>query len=245
MGGQADRRTGGLKGRRWVVLIGAVLLSAGPAVRPSACQVGYPPDQSPYHDIKSGATIVFGAGHLGGGHGVVGVGPSDGDVFGVRYERPLNHTLGFSVNVANALTTRLLVDPTKDSISRTSGPVDNAVIIVDAGFHMVLTGGKTWHGIAPYLGISVGAAFSTRVPSDTSEYAFGTKVTFGPQLGLRWYVARGVSLRADGQVLFWRLSYPLQYREPAPDGSRVLSTTSALTEWTRHPWLSVGVGWTF
>ena len=246
MVGRSDSRTVGRWSRSWAILGGAVFLSVGPTVRPSVAQVGHPPNRSPYRDITLGGSFVPAVGYLSGDRGVVGVGPSNGKVFGVRYERPLSRVLGASLSVADALTSRYVVDPTKDSASRTSGPVDNSVVLLDVGLHMVLTGGKTWHGFAPYLGVSAGVAVASAVPSDTSQYRFRTRFTFGPQLGLRWYLWERLSLRADARVLFWRLTYPLQFRDPSPvDGSRALPETGALTEWTRHPWLSAGVGWTF
>ncbi len=246
MGGQAVGRSDGRFTRCAARAVAAVLLlSARPPDRLTA-QVGHPPNRSPYRDITLGGSFVPAVGYLSGDRGVVGVGPSNGKVFGVRYERPLSRIFGASLSVADALTSRYVVDPTKDSASRTSGPVDNSVVLLDVGLHMVLTGGKTWHGFAPYLGVSAGVAVASAVPSDTSQYRFRTKFTFGPQLGLRWYLWERLSLRADARVLFWRLTYPLQFRDPSPvDGSRALPETGALTEWTRHPWLSAGVGWTF
>src|SRR5438128_1544783 len=158
----------------------AVLLSVGPAVRPAAAQVGYPPDRSPFHDVKLGGTFVFGVGYLGGSRGKVGVGPSDGNVFGIRYELPIGRALVAMLGVSDALTSRYVVDPTKDSASRTSGPKDNSLVLADAGLHLRLAGAKTWHGLAPELGISLGVAYAARVPGDSSQYDFSTKITFGP-----------------------------------------------------------------
>jgi hypothetical protein len=226
--------------------VGAVLLlSARPPERLTA-QVGHPPDRSPFHDIKVGGTLVLGFGYLSGGRGIVGVGPSNGDAFALRFERPLSHVLFVALGAANVTTSRYVVDPTKDSASRTSGPVDNSVAIIDAGLYMLLTGSKSWHGIAPYWGMSAGVALGSHVSSDPSTYDFGTRLTFGPQVGVRWYLARRLSVRADARMLYWRLTYPLQFRDPSPvDSTRALPADGALREWTRHPWLSLGVGWTF
>ena len=235
--------------RAWSALSLVVLLSVGPAVRPTAAQVGYPPDRSPFHDVKLGGTFVFGVGYLGGSRGKVGVGPSDGNVFGIRYELPIGRALVAMLGVSDALTSRYVVDPTKDSASRTSGPKDNSLVLADAGLHLRLAGAKTWHGLAPELGISLGVAYAARVPGDSSQYDFSTKITFGPEAELRWYPAQRLSLRAGAKLLFWKLSYPLQYRVPptqcTPGCNSVLSLTDDLTQWTRHPWLSLAVGWTF
>ena len=42
------------------------------------------------------------------------------------------------------------------------------------------------------------------------------------------------------------LDYPTQFKQPNPiDDTPVLPATAALTEWTAHPWATIGVGWTF
>ena len=75
--------------------------------------------------------------------------------------------------------------------------------------------------------------------------SFGTKFTLAPNAGLRWYLARRVSVRSDFRLVLWKLNYPISYKQPASDGSRVLPLTAALTDWTSHPWATIGVGWTF
>jgi len=139
-----------------------------------------------------------------------------------------------------------VVDPTKDSVSRKSGPYDNTVVLADAGLQLVLTGRKTWRGFAPYVGGALGVAVGSTVKRDTSGYQFGTKVTIAPNAGVRWYPARRFSVRADFRLLLWKLKYPVSYKVPnAIDGGRVLPVTAPLTEWTTHPWATIGVGWTF
>src|SRR5581483_5979412 len=158
-----------------------------PAVR-LAAQVGHDPAHSPYRDVPRGGATVASFGYLGGSRGDVGVGKADGATAGVRYEAALGRVIGVSFGLAYALTTRFVVDPAKDSLSRKSGPVDDGTILVDAGLQLNLTGQKSWHGLAPYLGGALGMAFSpARVAADTSGYTFGTKITLAPDAGLRWY----------------------------------------------------------
>ena len=108
-----------------------------------------------------------------------------------------------------------------------------------------MTGRKTWHGFAPYLGGALGLALSGGGPPEPNGYTFGNKLAFVPGAGLRWYPTRSVSVRTDLRLVLWKLSYPLDYRQPALDGSRVLPLDASLTEWTAHPWVTIGLGWTF
>src|SRR5207244_205321 len=83
-------------------------------------------------------------------------------------------------------------------------------------------------------------------PRDSSGYRFGTTFTIAPNAGLRWYPARRLSVRGDFRLVLWKLKYPLQYKAGDPiDHVPVLSPSAALSEWTSHPWATIGVGWTF
>jgi len=211
-----------------------------------SAQVGHEPSHSPYHDVRRGAVGVITFGYLGGSRGSVGVGLSDGKTAGIRYEVPFG-AIGASLGLAYGRTNRFVVDPTKDSTSpaRTTGPFPNDVVLVDAGLQLVLTGRKTWRGIAPYVGGALGMVISGASPSDASGYQFGSKFTVAPNAGLRWYPARRLSVRGDLRLVLWKLNYPVSYKVPASDGSRVLPLTASFSEWTSHPWATIGVGWTF
>src|SRR2546426_556821 len=244
MGGSADRRIAGWLFRCASAVAVTGLLSAYPPNR-LAAQVGHDPRHSPYRDVRRGATAVLTFGHLGGSRGGPGVGISDGPTGGIRYEASFG-ALGASLGIAYAQTTRFVVDPTKDSVSRKSGPFDTDVVLADAGLQLTLTGRKTWHGFAPYVGGALGVAIGGGSPPDPSGYNFGNKLTLAPEAGVRWYPARRVSVRADFRLVLWKLRYPLGYKQPSPiDNSRVLPLTASLDEWTSHPWISIGLGWTF
>jgi hypothetical protein len=251
MGGRKHRRVGGKAGRhlacwcaRAAILAGAVL-PAYPAARLSA-QVGYPPDGSPYRDLKRGRTLILGAGYLTGGRGVVGVGPSNGRIASARFEVPFGQSsVAFFLGAAYGQMSRFVADPTKDSAAHISGPVNTNVTIVEGGLHLMLSGDKMWHAFAPYVGFSGGGIVATDPPADSSGYRFRVKGIFGPELGLRWYLGRRIAVRTDARLVFWQLYYPPNYKQPSPDGSRVLQVGAADKQWTRHPWISIGLGWTF
>jgi hypothetical protein len=242
---QAVRRLGG-----WVIRCAsfAVLLTAYPANRLTA-QLGHDPAQSPYRDIARGTGFIFFAGHLSGGRGKAGVGPSNALSAGLRYEMPLGRAIVSQFTAAYLKGDRFIVNPAVDSTSpdRRTGPADAGLLFTEMALQLRLTGGKTWHGVSPYLGSGLGLAFDLHSPGDTtkSEYRFGTKVTFTASAGLRWYPARKMVVQLDGRVAWWRLKYPSSFKSPAPDSSRVIPLTQPLTDWTRHPWVSLGIGWIF
>jgi len=223
----------------------AVVLSVSPTVRLSG-QVGHDPGHSPYHDIRRGSGPRLVLGYLSGDRGTVPVSITDGVTFGVRYEAWMGKSMSFTAGLAYGQTSRLIVDPFKDDSVRKSGPIDDDVILADLGLQLWLTGAKTFHGFAPFVTTSLGLAFGSRLPGDTSGYQFGTKFTFTPGAGLRWYPGRRVSVQADARLVFWKLRYPINYKTPlSNDGTRVLPLLAPETDWTIHPWVSLGVGWTF
>ena len=226
----------------------AVLLTAQPTNRLTA-QVGHDPGASPFHDIRPGAGPVFFVGHLGGDRGRVGVGPSNALTMGLRYELPLGRPTVFHFSASYAKGDRFIVDPAADSSSpaRRTGPADTDLLLTELGMQLRLSGAKSWHGLAPYLGFTSGFAFDLHSPGDStgSEYEFGTKLLLGGNAGLRWHTGRRFTVQLDGRALMWRLKYPSNFHVPAPDGSQVVPFTEKLTDWTVHPWVSLGVGWTF
>jgi len=226
------------------IALGAISLTAYPANRLTA-QVGYEPSKSPYHDAPPSTGPVFFAGYLGGGRGNVPVGISDGNTWGVRYNFAFGST-SISLGAAYGQTTRRIVNPFVATDKNTSGLLNCDVVILEGGLQMALTGPKTWHGLAPYIGATVGAAVGSELKADTSGYGFGTKFTFGPVLGTRIYLGRRLSVSTDFRVIFWRLSYPTNYLVPnSVDGKSVLAVGAATNAWTTHPWISLGLGWAF
>jgi len=250
MGGAKIRRVGGKAGRRFArwcaraALLAGAALSAYPPTRLPA-QAGHPPDKSPYHDIKRGRSLIISGGYLGGDHGVVGVGPAEGPTATARFEVTFSKALVFYLGGTYGRMKRNVADPTKNQASHISGPIYTDIGIVEGGGHLNLTGLKTWHGMAPYIGASAGVIIANDPPVDTSGYVFQAKARFGPEGGIRWYLGRRLALRTELRWMFWQLKYPLAYKQPSPDGSRVLPIDADDSEWTDHPWVTIGVAWTF
>lgn len=242
--------TEGRNGGQLLRSVGIVagLLSVLPPVRLSA-QVGHDPAHSPYRDIVRGAGPVVFAGYLAGDRGRAGVGPSNALSVGLRYELPLGRTIVVQLGTAYLMADRFILDPRADSAApaRRTGPADTELLLTELGLQLRLTGAKTWHGLAPYLGAAMGMAFDLRSPGDAtgSGYQFGSRFTLAGVSGLRWHPARRVTVHADARAVFWRLRYPVSFHTPAGDGSRVVPIEEPLTDWTVHPWVSLGVGWTF
>jgi hypothetical protein len=199
-------------------------------------QVGHAPQSSPYHDLAKGSSFTIVGGRFLGNGGRIGVGPRDGYTYGVRFDFHASRPLAFGLGVERGNLERLLVDPTQPVAQRVSGPVDEKVTFAEGLITLNLTGGKTWHGFAPFVGLVGGAAFGTRIAADTSGYNFGTKGFFAPSTGFRMFLGDRLHLRGEVRANFWKLSYPTSFRtgtEPV---------TADASEWNLSPWFVVGLG---
>lgn len=250
---QQAARSGGLRGAAVSGFAGraaarsklcglALLFLGGPA----GAQVGHDPARSPYRDIRRGNGLIVNLGWLGGDRGAVPVGPGRGFALGLRYDLSLGGPTVFLAGASLARLDRYVIDPDSSAVTRRSGPEPNDILLLDAGLQLRLTGGKTWRGLAPYLGTSLGLAFELRGPVDPGNYSFGTKFTIAPGAGLRLHPSRQLMFLADFRYTFWRLAYPTTYLVANPiDSTRVLPAGASDKDWTSHPSLSVGVGWIF
>lgn len=226
-----------------------VFLGVVASWRALPAQVGHEPAQSPYRDIFRGAGPVMFVGHLGGDRGQAGAGPGNATTFGARYELALGRPTLLQITAAYLKGDRFIINPAVDDTNpnRRTGPADTDILFTEVALQLRLTGGKTWHSFAPYIGTGVGMAFELHSPGDTtaSGYQFGRKLTFGGNAGVRWHAGRKITVQLDARAIMWRLRYPVSFHSPAADGSRVVRITDPLTDWTVHPWLSLGVGWIF
>jgi hypothetical protein len=226
-----------------VLALGALLLPVA-----AAAQVGHDPAHSPFQPIatRSGLTLV--GGYLSGSGGKVGVGPSDGYLAGVRYDMRLTGPTDLTVGVTWNRLQRMVPHPSAAADAQLTGPVRQSTVIAEGGISILLTGDKTWKGLAPYLGATLGLAFGGTVPADSSGFRFKTKFLSGPHLGLRFYAGRSVFVRVEGRLLFWQLKYPTSFFETPdiPDGTPLLDpAVTSTSEWTAHPSLQIGLGFAF
>jgi len=227
--------------RRWIAMFLSVVPAAG-----LAAQVGHDPARSPYHDLPRATGPMLRVGYLGGERGRVPVGHANGRTFTLGYDIALGGPSTFSASVTYALTDRFVMDPFKNDSVRKSGPYQDDMLLVEVGLRFNLTGRKTWNNFAPYLSAAGGIAVSEGSPTDSSGYKFGKKLTISPGTGLRWYPSRRLSVALDARAIFWRLRYPPDFKRiSSPDGIPVLAGDQPETDWTVHPVVSFGMGWTF
>ena len=226
-----------------------LLLAFSVGASPALAQVGYPPSKSPYRDILYGTTITAMIGHIGGDGGKLRVGAHNGLAYGARFDVRLSTPLQVGAAVTYANLERFIVDADDSVASRVRGPVDQRVILAEAALQWNITGKKTWHRLAPYVGLSLGLAFGSDTPSDTSGYRFGNKFFAAPNLGVRAFLTDRLHIRAEARQIFWKLKYPSRYLDEPEDqpgtgdDSNAVITDGKLEEWTGGRHLFVGLGY--
>lgn len=212
---------------------------------PIAGQVGHQPERSPYRDLRIKQSLTGFGGLLSGGRGKAGVGPADGTIFGVRWDIHTGSAATLVLGVSAADLERRLINPSAPPSLRDLGTARQTVWVIDGGFNLVLTGRKTWHTLAPYLGASLGAAVGGSVPED-SVFSFRGKFQFGPMLGVRQFLNRRLHLRVEFRDIIWRLGrYPDVFFTPGTGVEPVLDPdVNSPNEWVHHPTLFFALGWT-
>jgi hypothetical protein len=238
-------------GPRRGTLAAALALCTLPTLSAVAdAQVGFRPESSPYRPLPEKYQVSVTGGYSWGSGGKVGVGPANGPVVGGRFDLRLAGP-GY-VNVAANLGTfdRLLIDPRLPPDERNVGTATQSVVMIDAGLNLAFTGQKSWRGVVPYLGTSLGMAFGGSVPEDSlSGFEFGAKFMVTPLAGLRLHPTRRLSVRVEARDAIWKLSYPQTFFDPPtedPDVPPVLDPAfNKESEWTHNFMLFVSLGWSF
>lgn len=229
--------------RRWLVVLAALLVLPATAFS----QVGYPPASSPYRALAAKYMLSLVGGYAAGTGGVVGVGPSTGRLGGLRFDLHISGPGDAQFNINYGSLERKIIDPDTVPEARDLGTAQQSILFADAGLDLVLTGEKTWYGLAPYVGASLGLALGGDVPEDSlSGFDFSTKFMVGPRLGVRWHPFERIFLRVEGRDMIWQLRYPDAFSYE-PDGTPLSDPlidpeTRGDTQWTHNPMLMVSLG---
>lgn len=233
------------------VRLAVVLLLALAGATPAAGQVGHDPHSTPYRDVAKGHTITAIGGYLSGDGGRFGIAPHNGPFGGIRYEIRNSSTLAMALQVIYGDFDRLIVDPFVPRVNRVSGPVKQSVTFTEASIQFNVTGGKSWHRLAPFLGATIGLSFPSSTPQDTSGFELGHKATLAPGAGFRLFLTSRVHLRAEARLVFWKLNYPASFtREPpddpgTPGDPHAVITDGNVSEWDTSGWFQAGLGFAF
>lgn len=224
----------------------AALLVLHPAT--GVAQVGHAPASSPYRDIFGKFILGVEGGYADGSGGKVGVGPAAGPFGGLRLDVHLGGPANAGFEAVYANLDRLILDPTLLEGEREMGTEKQSILFLMAGMGLHLTGHKTWHGIAPFIGASLGLGFGGDVPADSvmSGFQYNTKFVVAPWAGIRWHLGKRLSLRLEARDMIWQLSYPNAFFESPELGEPPLLNplVEGTKQWTHNFWFIGVLGYT-
>jgi hypothetical protein len=181
-------------------------------VSPAAAQVGHDPSLSPYRDIRNGRYLELFGGRMLGSGGTIPVGPRDGNVVGARIDFRGKNTIQIAFGGWYANTVRNIVDADDSVATRVKPAIAHHLYGGEATLQFNLTGGKSYRGLAPFVGLGLGVVKGQSTPAaDTSGYTFGTKIYFAPYLGTRVMLGQRIFIKAEAKAYFWSLKYPASY----------------------------------
>lgn len=206
---------------------------------PAAAQVGHQPSKSPYRDILYDQNLTAYASYFDGDGGTLGIGVHDGWMYGVRFQLRANRFISFGLGVSYGPDlTRNVIDPFTDDPAKRTIPVGINVWIPEALLQFNFTANKSWHRIAPYAGLGLGAGFSSTVATD-SIYRSSVRFVFTPYVGTRIFLANALAVRLEARMPLYKISYPNQYN----DGFEPIIGTGG--EWVASGWYVFGLSYNF
>ncbi len=218
---------------------------------PLAAQVGHPPGDSPYREIRIGTAVEAFVGSISGSGGGIPVGPRDGPIEGIRLLLRAKSTLALGFAAWTAQTVRTPLDPNATLANRFGEEVDQSLLGGELTIQFNLTGGKSWHGVAPFVGIGVGMLKGETIEDPAGGYTFGTKFYFAPNVGTRFFVSNRAYLRLEARGFSWKLNYPTSYSfEPAnepgtEENPNAVNPTGRRSQYMFAPTLMAGIGFDF
>ena len=225
-GTEAPRQQGA-RARALRLLCLSVPLCLGASVPRLSAQVGHDPQQSPFQDITTKATLTPFISEFFGNKAHAGVGAQSGLAVGARFAVNLSGPLSLWVTGSYINSQRNVVDPSKSAATRVSGPIPYHLVSADLGVSLNLTGLKTWHGLAPYIGASFGIVAPTTTVTDPGGFTANANITFVPTIGTHVRFSRTVSLTIEARDYLMRYEWPLQYFFPT-DGNGTAITPPVL-----------------
>ena len=221
------------------------VLAALLAARSAAAQVGYDPTRSPYRTLRYGQFIGASAGYFNGSGGEVGAAPHKGMTVGLRYDFLASGTITLGIQGSYGRLDRFIVDPTKPIETAKSGPVPQSVTVAEAILQFNLTGGKTWHRIAPFISGGFGLVLAGSTSEATTDFKFRTKLAITPGVGARVFLADRLFLKLEARSVFWQISYPASFRVPPSSDPTKPAVASSPKEWVTNGWYSIGLSYAF
>ena len=235
--------------RSSILLGGAAMALAANA---AGAQVGYPPAQSPFRDLRETMAFTFYTGYYRAKLDPARVAPKSGPIVGMHYQWRASGPANLTFDVARVESERRVLDPEadggceiKEPSCKSAGTFRWPLYTMDGGLTMALTGERSWFRLVPEVKAGGGIATDFHSKADVGEFEFGTRFAFMWGAGLRMTPGGRFQLRADITNRMYAVKYPLTYYVPAPDGTTIFGQSQDRTAWLNNPAFTLGLSYLF
>ena len=208
-------------------------------------QVGHLPQNSPYRDLETSQELTFFGGHYRAGKDPIGIAPSDGGMYGLRYLIHVGGPAFLMARWSHVNSERLSIDPTKVGAARQLGKQNVSLNLYDIDLALNLTGQKSFHHIVPVVNLGAGIASCGCSVNDADPYTFGTPFAFTFGAGLRWVPGGRFQLTADWNDHLYQLKYPTAYYLAPTGGTAAVPSDQARSFWKGNRALTIGASLLF
>jgi hypothetical protein len=223
------------------------------AIAPAAhAQVGYPPRESPFRDLRETQDVTVFTGWYRAKKDPARVAPQSGPILGLHYNWRASGPANLTLDLARVASERRVIDPERsqscasaDRECKYLGTWRWPLYMMDAGMALALTGARSFHQLVPEVRGGLGVATDFHSNTDVGEFAFGTRFAITWGAGVRWIPGNRFQLRADLLNRLYSIRYPEAYYLPADDGTSIFTTQQNRTAWLNNPTFTIGVSYLF
>ena len=208
-------------------------------------QVGYTPEQSPFHDLVYRQELTLFTGLFHASEDPAKVAPRSGPMFGAKYAVRVGGPAWFTARLGMVSSDRRIINPLHPVATRFVGTKSSNLWLADVGLDLALTGQKSFHNFVPVIGAGAGIASNFDSKADSGGYKFGTNFAFTFGTGLRWVPGGRWQARVDLADYLYQITYPDQYYLTASDSTSVLTAKQATRVWKHNVALTIGASYQF
>jgi hypothetical protein len=215
-------------------------------------QVGYPPQQSPYRDLRETMEFTFYSGYYRAKKDPARVAPVSGPLIGAHYQWRAGGPASLTVDLARVESERRVLDPEKsgacvltDVNCKSAGVFRWPLYSLDGGLALALTGERSFLRLVPEVKAGVGVVTDFHTQPDVGQFGFGTRFALTWGAGLRVLPGGRYALRADITNRMYSVKYPVSYYVPADDGTLIFTGQQSRTAWLNNPAFTIGFSYLF
>jgi hypothetical protein len=193
--------------------VSLLVLVLAAIARPLAAQVV----PSPFRFLEKAQGLGVQAGYIFTDRGEFGTGPHSAPIVGLEYRGRFAGPLAGVVSVSYLPSERTVFGQGPSSTIQPLGDTDAHLIQAQAGLDFTITGPRTWHSLAPFVGASFGLVTDISGRSDIETEAslpetqlidLGPAFAVGGWAGTDWFISDRFSVRAAGRGHLWRAKTP-------------------------------------